>query len=172
MTVDAVVGVGIERLFLHAVIVGGGVGRRKPLAPRCRAGQGPSMSTRKPPLAGEALRATLGDLLRQRGVAVNEPAAPSAAAPAPAVRDGFDFTSARALVVRRERKGHGGKTVTVVDGLALSPAAAEALARAMRKALGCGSWVDAGRVVLQGDRAAAAAAWLARHGARQVTRGN
>lgn len=128
------------------------------------------MSTKKPPLAGEAPRATLGDLLRQRGVAVNEPATPAAAA-APAVRDGFDFTSARALVVRRERKGHGGKTVTVVDGLALSPAA-EALARAMRKALGCGSWVDAGRVVLQGDRADAAAAWLARHGARKVTRGN
>jgi translation initiation factor 1 len=60
----------------------------------------------------------------------------------------------------------------VVDGLAGSPAALDAMARAMRKALGCGSWVEDGRVVLQGDRPDAAAAWLTRNGARQLTRGN
>lgn len=121
---------------------------------------------------------SLGDLLRQRGVAVQQPAAVDAtppAAPAPATAPpsgGPDLSRAGRVIVRRQRKGHGGKTVTVVDGLALPAAQLEALARAMRKALGCGSWVDAGRVVLQGDRPDAAAAWLTRSGAKQVVRGN
>lgn len=116
---------------------------------------------------------SLGDLLRQRGVAVAAPLAPAAVPPAAAAAPAaFDLGASRRLVVRRERKGHGGKTVTVVDGLGLPPAAGAALARAMRRALGCGAWLDDGRVVLQGDCADAAAAWLTRHGARQVTRGN
>jgi translation initiation factor 1 len=133
------------------------------------------MAKKQVPVSGEGPSLnTLGELLRQRGVAVADPAPPTPAAPtaAPAVTAEFDLTTSRKLIVRRERKGHGGKAVTVVDGLALPAAKAEALARAMRKALGCGSWVDEGRVVLQGDRADAAAAWLTRHGARQVTRGN
>ena len=133
------------------------------------------MAKKQVPVSGEGPSLnTLGELLRQRGVAVAEatPPAPAAPSAAPAVAGEFDLSAARKLVVRRERKGHGGKTVTVVDGLALPAAKTEALARAMRKALGCGSWVDEGRVVLQGDRADAAAVWLTRHGARQVARGN
>ncbi|MFN8640997.1 MAG: translation initiation factor [Candidatus Binatia bacterium] len=128
-----------------------------------------------PPAAATAPRAlgSLADLLRQRGVATNDPpAAAAAAVPATPSAGGLDLSRAGRLVVRRERKGHGGKTVTVVDGLARSAGALDALAQAMRKALGCGSWVDGGRIVLQGDRPDAAAAWLTRHGARQVTRGN
>jgi translation initiation factor 1 len=130
-----------------------------------------------PPAAARAPRAlgSLGDLLRQRGVTPADapvppapPAAPSAAPPAGAM----DLTRVGRLVVRRERKSHGGKTVTVVDGLGLPPGALDSLARALRRALGCGAWVEDGRVVLQGDRPDAAAAWLTRHGARQVTRGN
>jgi translation initiation factor 1 len=136
------------------------------------------MKKKSVPLAGEGppqALSSLGDLLRQRGVAVA--GAPPAAAPEPAasapVADGDpDLRAAGRLVVRRERKGHGGKTVTVIDGLDLPEAAGAALARAMRRALGCGSWVDDGRVVLQGDRADAAAAWLTRRGARQIIRGN
>ncbi len=125
-----------------------------------------------PPDVTPALQ-TFGALLRQGGVAVGAvpPAAP-APAPAAASADGLDLAGAGALVVRRERKGHGGKTVTIIDGLALPPARLEALARAMRKALGCGSWAESGRVALQGDLADQAAAWLQRHGARRITRGN
>ncbi len=83
-----------------------------------------------------------------------------------------ELARAGRLIVRRERKGHGGKTVTVVEGLALPDPTLEALARTMRKALGCGSRLDAGRIVLQGDRADAIAAWLTRHGARDVRRAN
>lgn len=74
--------------------------------------------------------------------------------------------------MRRERKGHGGKTVTVVEGLVLSPTDLEAMARRMSKALGCGSWVEESRVLLQGDRAPAAETWLRANGARRVVRGN
>jgi len=126
-----------------------------------------------PPAAAAALQ-TFGALLRQGGVAVGAgpPAAPPPPAAAAASADGFELERAVALVVRRERKGHGGKTVTVIDGLALPPARLEALARAMRKALGCGSWAESGRIALQGDLADQAAAWLQRHGARRITRGN
>jgi len=115
---------------------------------------------------------SLGDLLRDRGVSVATPSAAPAPPPPTPAPGGLDLSRAGKLIVRRERKGHGGKTVTVVDGLAGSPAALDALARALRKALGCGSWVEDGRGVLQGDRPDAAAAWLTRNGARQVTRGN
>ena len=115
---------------------------------------------------------SLGDLLRDRGVSVAAPSSAPAPPTTTPVPGGLDLSRAGKLIVRRERKGHGGKTVTVVDGLAGSPAALDALARAMRKALGCGSWVEDGRVVLQGDRPDAAAAWLTRNGARQVARSN
>lgn len=120
------------------------------------------------------MRSSLGELLRQRGVPVagEEPGAPSTP-PQPAVEPGQPELSRGAkIVVRHERKGHGGKTVTVIDGLGLSLAQLEAVARQMRKALGCGSWVDGGRVLLQGDFAQSAEAWLRRHGAARVVRGN
>jgi translation initiation factor 1 len=52
------------------------------------------------------------------------------------------------LVLRRERKGRKGKTVTLVEGLA--PAALEATAKELRRSLGCGASVDGPVVVLQG----------------------
>jgi translation initiation factor 1 (eIF-1/SUI1) len=88
-------------------------------------------------------------------------------------RAGSPSLSRRAkVVVRRERKGHGGKTVTVIDGLDLSPAQLDAVARRMRKAFGCGSWVAGGCVVLQGDFGPAAEAWLRRQGAARVVQAN
>lgn len=120
-----------------------------------------------------AAATSLADLLRQRGVAVGQaPAAASASVVEPATTGALDVSQCRKLVVCRERKGHGGKTVTVIDGLELAPARLETLARALRIALGCGSRVDGGRVVVQGDLAAAVEAWLRRHGARRVVVGN
>ncbi len=62
------------------------------------------------------------------------------------------------LILRRETKDRGGKTVVVVSGAA--PAEADGLARALRKALGCGSSVAGGEIVVQGDQPAAVAAFL------------
>jgi translation initiation factor 1 len=54
-------------------------------------------------------------------------------------------------VVRLERKQRGGKEVTVVDKLALSPTELERWCRELKQALGCGGAVDGETVVLQGD---------------------
>lgn len=115
---------------------------------------------------------SLADALRARGLTVA--AENRAAPPPPALVEAADAALSRngRIVVRRERKGHGGKTVTVVEGLALSPVQLEAVARRMRKALGCGAWIDGSRVVLQGDLARGAEAWLCAAGAPRVVQGN
>jgi translation initiation factor 1 len=113
--------------------------------------------------------------LREGGLAVSPETSPVAAPPPSPkpVEDGApDLSRSGQLVVRRERKGHGGKTVTVIDGLKLSVPQLETAARLLRKALGCGSRVDDGRIVLQGDLTSAAEAWLRARGASRVTRGN
>ena len=117
-------------------------------------------------------RGTLGDLLSKAGVTVRDAPAPSPAAPAPAAPAGTDLASCGKIVLRRERKGRGGKTATIVAGLGLPAAALDALARDMRKALGCGGTVDADAIVLNGDVATRAQQWLASRGARRIVLGN
>lgn len=53
--------------------------------------------------------------------------------------------------IRREVGGRGGKTVTVVSGLALDEAALVALARRLKAACGTGGTVKGGVLELQGD---------------------
>jgi translation initiation factor 1 len=72
-------------------------------------------------------------------------------------------------VVRQERKGRGGKTVTVISGPAIVRMTdLAALAKRMRKALGTGARVEDGQIVLQGDQRDVAGAWLSREGATVV----
>ena len=123
--------------------------------------------------APTASLASLGDLLRSRGVEVAD-RAPAPVPPPPAVKksDTLQLAGAGKIVVRRERKGHGGKTVTVIEGLALAGKALETIARELRKTLGCGSWVDDRRIILQGDVARGAEAWLRARGATRIVQGN
>lgn len=53
--------------------------------------------------------------------------------------------------VSREKKGRGGKTVTVVRGLALDAAALAALGRQLKAACGSGGTVADGAIEIQGD---------------------
>ncbi len=79
---------------------------------------------------------------------------------------------ARRLVVRRERKGRGGKTVTLVqfpDGADEAPL--EGLAKELRKALGTAAQREDRAVAVQGDIDDRVADWLARRGATRITRG-
>jgi translation initiation factor 1 len=74
------------------------------------------------------------------------------------------------LVIRRELKGRGGKTVTRISGL---PAAhREALASQMKKKLGCGAVLEGDELVLLGDLVDRAADWLTERGAPRVIKGN
>lgn len=99
-----------------------------------------------------------------------EARAPAVAA---AVVDPVAALLARRVVVRRERKGRGGKTVTVVqfpdgaDGVAV-----DALARELRKALGTGAQAEDGAVAVHGDIADRVAAWLKERGALRIVRGD
>jgi len=110
---------------------------------------------------GSGFGSGLAAALLARGLVVDKPveeaegAAPSATPnPPPTV------SLARARV-RHERKGRGGKTVTLVEGIAaLDDAGRKALARALGKALGCGASVEDDAVVLQGDQRERATEWL------------
>ncbi len=92
------------------------------------------------------------------------PAAP--AAPAERARESGRFP--HKLVVRREKKGRGGKTVTRVQGL---PAAErDAILARLKKALGCGGTLEGDDVVLLGALVDRAADWLAAEGATRIAR--
>jgi translation initiation factor 1 len=64
------------------------------------------------------------------------------------------------IVISRERKGRGGKTVTLIRGLPLDGDALEQLARELRQSLGTGGTIEDGAIVLNGDQSLRAAECL------------
>ena len=106
-----------------------------------------------------------GDLAERLGITPAPPARPATSSPAaPPV------APARA-VVRLERKGRGGKEVTVVEKLELPPEALAAWLRDLKQALGCGGAVEGGALALQGDLRERVKALLESRGVRKVTLG-
>ena len=77
-----------------------------------------------------------------------------------------------AVVVRREKKGRRGKTVTRISGMDLAAPKLDELKRELTKALGCGGTIEEADVLLQGDLTARAAKWLGEHLKVPVTIGN
>lgn len=82
------------------------------------------------------------------------------------------YAAATKLVVRRERKGHGGKTATRIEGLVGSTRELEEAVRDVKRALGCGATLDGRDVVVQGDQGERLLAFLAERGARKVVVGS
>lgn len=76
------------------------------------------------------------------------------------------------VVLRREKKGRGGKTVTRVCGLGLDAAALSKLAKELKRALGCGATVEDRDILLQGDQTERGAAFFERRGVKKVVIGN
>jgi translation initiation factor 1 len=74
------------------------------------------------------------------------------------------------LILRREKKDRGGKTVVVISGFTELPGANAVmiadLAKELKGKLGCGGSFDRREIVLQGDRAAAVNALLEELGFR------
>jgi translation initiation factor 1 len=72
------------------------------------------------------------------------------------------------VVLRRETAHRGGKTVVVVSGFdaAMTPQSLDALARAVRKACGCGGTVQGREIEVQGDQPAKVAAFFRDQGFR------
>lgn len=68
--------------------------------------------------------------------------------------------------VRRETKGRGGKTVTVVTGIPLDETGIKALAGELKRRCGSGGTVTGGAVEIQGDHRELLLAELTRRGYR------
>jgi translation initiation factor 1 len=74
-------------------------------------------------------------------------------------------------VVRMERKGRGGKEVTIVEKLGLPQTELEAWCRELKQALGCGGSVNDDMIILQGDLRPRVAAVLTAKGVEKVAVG-
>src|SRR5471030_1184098 len=68
--------------------------------------------------------------------------------------------------VSRETKGRGGKSVTIVKGLALDPLALALLGKQLRTACGSGGTVKDGVIEVQGDHCERVIEALKKHGHR------
>ena len=73
--------------------------------------------------------------------------------------------------IRREVGGRGGKTVTVVTGLALDATALAALSKRLKSACGTGGTVKSGALEFQGDHRDQLVALLAAEGFRSKLAG-
>ena len=74
------------------------------------------------------------------------------------------------VALQRQRAGRGGKTVTLVILPQDYKGDTAALAKELRKGLGCGSTIEDGNIVLQGDIADRAEAWFAKKGVTKITK--
>ena len=120
-----------------------------------------------PPLSANpfaALQGALGEL---------PPGEAVAAAPEPerAPVDGGSLAHGK-LVLRREKKGRGGKTATVIEGLQVPEAALEDMAQQLRRQLGCGAHVEGATIVVSGAQTDRVRDWLAARGATRIVIGN
>lgn len=70
------------------------------------------------------------------------------------------------VLVSRQSKGRGGKTVTLVRGLALDASALAVLGKQLRSACGAGGTVKDGVIEVQGDHRDAVMAALVKLGYR------
>lgn len=74
-------------------------------------------------------------------------------------------------VLRLERKGRGGKEVTVLEQTELPEETLESWCRELKQALGCGGSVEELSIVLQGDRREKVKQWLLDRGVKKVSVG-
>ncbi len=124
------------------------------------------MARKSPPPAIRSGFGSLADALRARGLTPTEAEPEPSAAPAkepdppPPVRE----ERAGRILVRKETKGRGGKTVTTIQGLRLSGAARDAWITKLKARLGTGASLDGDLIVVQGDQQARVTALLAEEG--------
>jgi translation initiation factor 1 len=113
---------------------------------------------------------TLGDLLAARGLAPVEPT-PTAAEPPPEHSVAAPtLADCSAVRVRVDRKGRGGKVVTLIEGVETLGSALDTLARDLRHQLACGVSIRDGHLIIQGDHSDHLVEWLRARGARVTHR--
>ena len=124
-------------------------------------------------VAGESF--TFGDLLKAKGVEIPRSELPEnesahfAISENPArVNPSSSWQLGSNIRLKRERKGRGGKTVTLIEGLELPANELKLLAKAVRKAMGSGAKVEGEIIVVQGDIGERLMPWLEGEGATRV----
>ena len=116
----------------------------------------------------QAVKTSLGSLLAERGFVLSTPTpTPTVAEPSP--QGSLDLSQQARLNLSMERKGRGGKTVTVLSRLEADEDGRAQLAKALRRALGCGARVEGTDIVLQGDVRDRARSWLLERGVKRIT---
>lgn len=102
-----------------------------------------------------------------------EPASPSGPpVEVPKLSPADPVPRASKVVLRRERKGHGGKNATRIEGLSGTGEELHTLAGEIRRALGCGAVVDEGDIVVQGEQSDRLLVFLEDRGAKRIVLGN
>jgi translation initiation factor 1 len=114
----------------------------------------------------QVVKTSLGSLLAERGFAPSTPT-PTVAEPSP--QGSLDLSQQKRLNLSMERKGRGGKTVTVLTRLEADDDGRAQLAKDLRRALGCGARVEGTDIVLQGDVRDRARSWLLERGVARIT---
>jgi translation initiation factor 1 len=109
-----------------------------------------------------------GALGRLRGSLPAGPVTAQASSPAPAATR-RPIKGVPRAVVRLERSGRGGKEVTVVAHLALSPSQRDEWLTALKSSLGCGGSVEGESLMLQGDQRERLPTLLSARGVRKIT---
>lgn len=125
------------------------------------------------PASSGPFNAAFGGLAALRAQMGGPEAAPESepeAERAPAAKAPPGTKPLKRVVLQKERKGHGGKTVTRVRSHGLDPAALEALMKDLKKGLGCGARIEDDEILLQGDIVDRAAAWFEGRGTKKVVR--
>lgn len=73
------------------------------------------------------------------------------------------------VIVRKERKGHGGKTVTIVEVRPCDRINLNDLARKIKNGLGCGGRTEGPLIILQGDIVDRVKYWFSIQGIKKIT---
>lgn len=123
----------------------------------------PAVSKKPPPDAPPdgPFHNPFGQLEGLRGALPSKPAPTASKVPAGPAR----------AVVRLERKGRGGKEVTVVEQLGLPAKELERWLRELKNALGCGGTVDDATLVFQGDHRDRLKTVLEQRGVKRISVG-
>ena len=108
---------------------------------------------------------SFGDLLKQAGFSESEKSEEAEPVATEAPED--TVTYGPKVVCRFQKKGRGGKTVTLVSGVT---GGHDILAKTLRKQLGTGVRVEGDDLVLQGDQRERAGRWFESQGVKKVVR--
>ena len=117
---------------------------------------------------------TMGDMLRAKGMVPPREELPDGPVPQTSPGEDKAQTTASELFVgsdirlRIERKGRKGKTVTLVEGLALGGRDLDKFIKRLRKAMGVGAKLEGDHLVVQGDIRDRLLPWLENEGATRV----